>query len=179
MTLPQAGFNRVDTAKSALTGQHPLAKQGEFNGPQIVAIGRRARRSHNKQRTDGAVRRRGGDSCVATDGKMWGRAFQQGVSAIDLTTKQGHTDVNKPSDTGSVVPNDATYPDDGRTEEASAAIDEALERAEAISVSYEIALALRARAEIRRRRGVPGAADDDMRADELTRELGMVRAPPS
>ena len=49
----------------------------------------------------------------------------------------------------------------GRLDEAEAAIDEALRHAEAISAGYEIALGLRARAEIRRRRGIDDGSDDD------------------
>ena len=65
----------------------------------------------------------------------------------------------------------------GRLDDAEAAIEEALQRAEAISVGYEIALALRARAEIHRRRGLEGAKDD-ARADNALAELGALAAPP-
>jgi tetratricopeptide (TPR) repeat protein len=65
----------------------------------------------------------------------------------------------------------------GRLTEARAAIEGSLARAEAISVAYEIALALRARAEINRRAGDDGAALDDARADALFAELGTVVEP--
>ena len=67
----------------------------------------------------------------------------------------------------------------GRLDDARAAIDLSLTRAEAISVAYEIALALRARAEIGRRAGEPGgAAADDARAVGLFAALGTLVEPP-
>ena len=65
----------------------------------------------------------------------------------------------------------------GRIAEAEVAIDAALARAEAIAVGYEIALALRGRAELRRRRGDERAAADDARAAAMFDDLGMI-APP-
>jgi tetratricopeptide (TPR) repeat protein len=66
----------------------------------------------------------------------------------------------------------------GQLDEAQRAIDEALARAEEIGVAYEIALALRGRAEIRRRHGLATASLDDARADALFADLGTVVVPP-
>jgi tetratricopeptide (TPR) repeat protein len=65
----------------------------------------------------------------------------------------------------------------GDLDAADDAIGEAVVRARAISVGYETALALRARAEIRRRRGEEGA-DDDAEADGLLAALEVVAEPP-
>jgi class 3 adenylate cyclase/tetratricopeptide (TPR) repeat protein len=67
---------------------------------------------------------------------------------------------------------------DGDTDGAAACIDDAIERLGS-SESIERGLALRGRAEIRRRLGdAGGAAEDDQRANELFEKLGLVSEPP-
>jgi tetratricopeptide (TPR) repeat protein len=61
---------------------------------------------------------------------------------------------------------------------AEAALERALRRAEPLNIWQEVALALRARAEIARRRGTPGADADDDRATALLAQSGIDATPP-
>jgi class 3 adenylate cyclase/tetratricopeptide (TPR) repeat protein len=66
----------------------------------------------------------------------------------------------------------------GDLEGAAAVTSHAIERAEPLDLWIEVALALRARAEIARRTGAPGAAADDARADELLEQCDVDVEPP-
>jgi tetratricopeptide (TPR) repeat protein len=61
---------------------------------------------------------------------------------------------------------------------AAAATSRAIERGEPLAVWIEVALALRARAEIARRTEAVGAEVDDARADELLEQCGVDVEPP-
>jgi class 3 adenylate cyclase/tetratricopeptide (TPR) repeat protein len=65
----------------------------------------------------------------------------------------------------------------GDIDGAAVVIDRALQRAEPLEMWQEIALALRARAEITRRQGRPGDAADDERATRLLAQCGVEVAP--
>ncbi len=66
----------------------------------------------------------------------------------------------------------------GDLDGAAAATSRAIERAEPLDMWIEVALALRARAEIARRTGASGAEADDARADELLEQCGVDVEPP-
>jgi class 3 adenylate cyclase/tetratricopeptide (TPR) repeat protein len=66
----------------------------------------------------------------------------------------------------------------GDLDGAAAATSRAIERAESLDGWIEVALALRARAEISRRIGAPGADADDARAEELLEQCGVDVEPP-
>ena len=66
----------------------------------------------------------------------------------------------------------------GDLDGAEAALERALRRAEPLNIWQEVALALRARAEIARRRGTPGADADDDRATALLAQSGIDATPP-
>jgi tetratricopeptide (TPR) repeat protein len=66
----------------------------------------------------------------------------------------------------------------GDLDGAAAATSRAIELAESLDGWIEVALALRARAEIARRIGAPGADADDARADELLEQCGVDVEPP-
>jgi hypothetical protein len=63
----------------------------------------------------------------------------------------------------------------GANDEASERIDEAVAKYDGRCMDF--GLALRARAELRRRTGEPGAAEDDAGADALFEALGVVWTP--
>jgi class 3 adenylate cyclase/tetratricopeptide (TPR) repeat protein len=66
----------------------------------------------------------------------------------------------------------------GDLDGAAAATNSALRRAEPLLMWQEVALALRARAEIGRRMGTPGSEADDARADELMEQCDVDVEPP-
>jgi tetratricopeptide (TPR) repeat protein len=66
----------------------------------------------------------------------------------------------------------------GDLDGAAAAIERTLRRAEPLDIWQEVALALRARAEIGRRRGTPDADADDERATALLVQTGIDATPP-